>query len=99
MRIRVRVFVGFAGWVASTASQGCLPGASLDKEKLVQTAAFDHGCPEQKVRLVTEDDDGMAATGRYVLDVCGEQKRYKRAGTMYYDAETGLVVDGKKVAN
>ena len=75
----------------------CLPGASLDKEKLIKTASFDHGCPEKDVQLVTEDDDGMAATGRYTLEVCGKKKRYKRAGTMYYDADKGLEVDGHKL--
>lgn len=99
MSIQARALIVFAGFAITLTTAGCLPGASLDKEKLVQTAAFDHGCPEEKVRLVTEDDDGMAATGRYVLDVCGKEKRYKRAGTMYYDAETGLMVDGQKVAN
>ncbi len=76
---------------------GCLPGASLDKGKLVKTASFDHGCPSEKIQLVSEDDDGMGGTGRYVLEVCGDKKRYKRMGTMYYDADKGLEVDGHKV--
>jgi len=87
------------GLLLAVATGGCMPGAGLDKEKLVQTASFDHDCPQEKVRLVNEQDDGMAATGRYVLDVCGEKKKYKRAGTLYYDADTGLVMDGKKIAN
>lgn len=80
-------------------SVGCLPGAKLNEGKLVKTASFDHGCPEQKIQLMSEDDDGLGGTGRYLLDVCGEQKRYKRMGTMYYDADKGLEIDGKKVAN
>jgi hypothetical protein len=75
----------------------CLPGASVDKEQLVKTASFDHSCPPEKVQVITEDDQGMSGTGRYLLDVCGTQRKYKRAGTMYYDADKGLVVDGKKV--
>lgn len=73
----------------------CLPGASLDKEKLLSTASFDHGCPKQKIEVVTEDDHGMDATGNYLLKVCGADKRYKRAGTIYYDAETGSPVPTK----
>lgn len=88
-----------AVFVALAMGAGCLPGAGLDQEKLVKTASFDHGCPPEKVKLVTEDDDGMVATGRYVLDVCGTQKKYKRAGTMYYDADKGLEIDGQKVAD
>ena len=74
--------------LASTAV-GCLPGASLDKGKLVKTASFDNGCPADKIQLVSEDDHGMDGTGQYLLSVCGTQKKYKRAGTIYYDAEKG----------
>ena len=78
------------------AAQACLPGASLDKSKLVSTAAFDHGCPKDKIDLVTEDDHGMDGTGNYLLKVCGTDKRYKRAGTIYYDADKGSPVPGMK---
>jgi hypothetical protein len=67
----------------------CLPGASLDKTKLVSTASFDHGCPKEKIDLVQADDHGMDGTGNYLLKVCGTDKRYKRAGTLYYDADKG----------
>ena len=78
------------------ASQACLPGASLDKSKLVSTASFDHACPKEKIDLVTEDDHGMDGTGNYLLKVCGSDKRYKRAGTLYYDADKGSPVPGMK---
>jgi hypothetical protein len=78
----------FAGVIGAT-FVACMPGASLDKEKLVKTAAFDHGCPPEKVQIVTEEDHGMEATGNYLLKVCGADRKYKRAGTMYYDAEKG----------
>lgn len=64
-------------------------GASLDKEKLVKTASFDNNCPQDKIQVVQEDDHGMEGTGNYLLKVCGADKRYKRAGTMYYDADKG----------
>lgn len=71
----------------ATASVACLPGASMDKEKLVNTASFDHGCPREKIDVVMADDHGMDATGNYLLKVCGADKRYKRMGTLYYDAD------------
>lgn len=82
-------------FVALTA-EACLPGASLDKSKLVSTASFDHGCPQEKINVVTEDDHGMDGTGNYLLKVCGADKRYKRAGTIYYDAEKGSPIPGAK---
>ena len=86
-----------AALLCAAAPVACMPGASLDKDQLVKTASFDHGCPPEKIRLVSEDDGGMNGTGRYVVDVCGTQRRYKRAGTMYYDADKGLAIDGKRV--
>lgn len=74
----------------------CLPGASLDKAKLVSTASFDNGCPKEKIDVVSEDDHGMDGTGNYLLKVCGADKRYKRAGTIYYDADKGSPIPGAK---
>lgn len=73
----------------------CLPGASMDKEKLVNTASFDHGCPREKIDVVMADDHGMDATGNYLLKVCGADKRYKRMGTVYYDADKGSPMPSK----
>jgi len=87
--------LGLATLVALT-MLACLPGASMDKEKLVNTASFDHGCPREKIDLVMADDHGMDATGNYLLKVCGADKRYKRAGTIYYDADKGSPVPGMK---
>jgi hypothetical protein len=76
--------------VAAVCLGGCAAmGASTDRAKLVSTASFDHRCPEQKIAIVSEKDDGFGGTGQYELEVCGQVRRYKRAGTLYYDAETG----------
>ena len=64
-------------------------GMGVDHDKLVKTASFDNNCPPEKIKIVTEQDQGMSGTGQYALDVCGTQKKYKRAGTMYYDADKG----------
>ena len=69
---------------------GCASmGFTVNKDKLIDTAAFDHKCPRDKVSIVTVDDDGAQGTGRYTLKVCGAHRQYKRAGTMYFDAEKG----------
>ncbi len=72
------------------AAVGCgSMGFTVDKSKLIKTASFDNNCPEDKIQIVSEDDAGMSGTGNYGLNVCGAAKKYKRAGTMYYDAEKG----------
>ncbi len=69
---------------------GCASmGFTVDKGKLVSTASFDHQCPAEEIKIANIQDDGASGTGRYLLDVCGTSKRYKRAGTLYYDAEKG----------
>jgi hypothetical protein len=76
--------------VASTFAVGCGGmGFTVDKEKLVRTASFDNNCPPEKIHVVSEQDEGMSGTGNYALDVCGAPKKYKRAGTLYYDADKG----------
>jgi hypothetical protein len=90
------LFLALPALLVAAVTQACLPGASLDKSKLVSTASFDHGCPKEKIDLVTADDHGMDGTGNYVLKVCGNDKRYKRAGTLYYDADKGSPVPGVK---
>ena len=82
--------------VFGLAAVACLPGASLDKAKLVSTASFDNSCPKEKIDVVSEDDHGMDGTGNYLLKVCGADKRYKRAGTLYYDADKGSPIPGAK---
>lgn len=71
------------------AAVGCASmGFGTDTPKLVGTASFDHGCPKERVQVVSEEPGSMGVT-MYVLDVCGVKKKYKRAGTLYYDAEKG----------
>jgi hypothetical protein len=79
-------------WVmmAAMAASGCsVIGAGVDRGKLVKTASFDHNCPADKIQVVSEDDQGMSGTGQFALDVCGAPRKYKRAGTLYYDADKG----------
>jgi hypothetical protein len=64
-------------------------GWGVDRGKLVKTASFDHNCPADKIQVVNEDDQGMSATGQFALDVCGTPRKYKRVGTLYYDADKG----------
>jgi hypothetical protein len=90
------IFLAIPALFVALSAQACLPGASLDKGKLVSTASFDHSCPKEKIDVVSQDDHGMDGTGNYLLKVCGADKRYKRAGTLYYDADKGSPVPGMK---
>jgi len=63
-------------------------GFGTDTPKLLGTASFDHGCPKENIKVVSEEPGSTGVT-MYVLDVCGTKKKYKRAGTLYYDAEKG----------
>lgn len=75
--------------LATIALSGCASmGFGTDTPKLVGTASFDHTCPKENIKVVSEEPGSMGIT-MYVLDVCGTKKKYKRAGTMYYDAEKG----------
>lgn len=72
-----------------TVGTGCASmGFGTDTPKLVGTASFDHNCPKDKIQVVSEEPGSTGVT-LYVLDVCGTKKKYKRAGTLYYDAEKG----------
>lgn len=64
-------------------------GMTVNRDQLKTTASFDHNCPLEQIQIVSEQDNGMAGTGSYVLNVCGSEHKYKRAGTMYYDAAKG----------
>lgn len=54
---------------------GSCAGSSARK-KVVQTAAFEHNCAVERVRIVQENSDIYA----YVLDVCGTERRYRDMG-------------------
>lgn len=46
------------------------------RDTVVQTAAFEHKCAVDKVRIVEENTEIYA----YVLDVCGVERRYRDMG-------------------
>ena len=50
--------------------------SSKARDKVLQTASFEHRCPVDKVRVVQENDEIWA----YVLDVCGQQRLYRDMG-------------------
>ena len=81
--------LGLSAIFATLFVTGCASmGFGTDTPKLVGTASFDHTCPKENIKVVSEEPGSMGIT-MYVLDVCGTKKKYKRAGTMYYDAEKG----------
>ena len=76
-------------FVLAPLSVGCASmGFSSDKDQLVKTAAFDHDCPREKVKVLAEQEEGLGVAS-FKLDVCGAEKRYKRMGTSFFDAEKG----------
>ncbi len=46
------------------------------QEAVLSTASFDHDCPKEKVTIISQNP---AAKG-YVLNVCGETRKYKDFG-------------------
>jgi len=71
----------------SLVATGCATGPvfsqSMHEAELVKSATFDHGCPVEKIHLLsTEPRDGA-----FLVNVCGEERTYHRVGTMYYDVE------------
>lgn len=80
----------FAGVLGAVVLSGCASmGWGVDRSKLLQTASFDHDCPSEKIQILSEQDGGASGTGNYKLNVCGSERKYKRMGTMYMDAEKG----------
>jgi len=72
-------------------SAGCanVPRAhapAIDRAELVKSAMFDHDCPAESIHVIRSEDD-PSGTSRFVVDVCGKRRTYKRIGTMYYDAD------------
>jgi electron transfer flavoprotein alpha/beta subunit len=63
---------------------GCI-ALGVSRGKLIQTASFDHDCPEEKIKVLKEMED--MGTGNYLLDICGKEAKYKRTGSVYYDAK------------
>jgi hypothetical protein len=78
-----------AACALSSLATGCATmGFSSDKDQLVKTASFDHDCPREKVKVLAEQEEGIGVAS-FKLDVCGKEKRYKRMGTSFFDAEKG----------
>ena len=50
--------------------------SSNARQKVLQTASFEHRCPIDKISIVQENDKIWA----YVLDVCGQQRLYRDMG-------------------
>jgi hypothetical protein len=76
--------------VTSASLAGCaatLPAGptAIDRVELVKSATFDHSCPEDEIRVLAADHLGGGS--RFVLDVCGTRRTYKKVGGMYVDAE------------
>lgn len=63
-------------------------GFTSSEKKLVKQASFDHNCPAERIQVKNSMEGGVGDAS-FVLDVCGTERRYKRMGTAYYDADKG----------
>ena len=79
-----RIYIGTA---RAALTIGCMSFES--RGKLISTASFDNDCPEEKI-VVLSDDHGLD-WGRYKLDVCGTEVKYKRTGSIYHRADVDPV--------
>jgi hypothetical protein len=96
-----RSWLALSGLVAiATLASGCGAGvqsARLDEARVI--AAREHACPKNDVRLVGDaTEDGLAKyfgpffvrwvhppVYAFVLDVCGQHRCYRQAGTTFAD--------------
>ncbi len=75
--------------ISSTALSGCLTTFAASDERLVETASFDNDCPEDRIEIVSKNEQGGG--GQYVLNVCGTEIKYKRTGSVYHRADQSPV--------
>jgi hypothetical protein len=45
----------------------------------MKQASFDHRCPPERVKVLEEVKEGVYVPWAYRLDVCGKERRYRRA--------------------
>jgi hypothetical protein len=89
-RYRTGGQVGFSAVLLATCA-GCAGGrvprsAAIDQAELVRSAAFDHACPPTEVRVLERELADGLDTAVFTVEVCGNARRYKRVGSMYFDA-------------
>lgn len=66
---------------------------SAHQNQIVRSATFDHDCPTERIEVVSlEELEGREPT-RFEVMVCGNQRTYRRIGSMYYDEELAEGVD------
>ena len=83
--IKVRTFVLL---LASGTLGACalFPGMSSNEAGLTKVVAFDTGCAQDQIKVLSKDDS-QAGFGLYGIDACGKQLKYKRTGTVYHAAD------------
>jgi hypothetical protein len=88
MEVSVKLHIGFL--VMAATSVACMTPAW--QPRLVHQASYDHGCPEEQVRLLRDSGDVLSRT--VDLEVCGKDKRYRDIGgnrsTVWVDVTHGV---------
>lgn len=84
-----RALIATLAAIAASGAVGCggrfRPSAAIDRARVIDSASFDHACPVERIRVVSAAED-TSGTCRFLVDVCGATRTYKRVGSMYYDA-------------
>ena len=62
----------------------------ISDSKLIKTVSFDTGVSKDKIKVI-DRQEGLG-DGFYSLDVDGKTLKYKRMGTIYYNAEKAPTV-------
>ncbi len=84
-----------ARWLLALLGIAVIGCASFEsRDKLISTASFDYDCPKERIEVLF-DEHGLD-WGRYRLDVCGEQVKYKRTGNVYHKAAVDPVESATK---
>ena len=66
---------------------GCATfGWTSSVPRLLKQVSFDHSaCPAEEIQLLRAMEGGLGRAS-FVLDVCGEERRYERMGSSYFQS-------------
>ncbi len=56
-----------------------------DEKSVVKTAAVEHNCPVEKVKVINKIK--KLGNSTYLLEICGERKVYKTVGSVIMEKE------------
>jgi len=92
---KLQVFTGAAMMLILAACQPASPPVSptAHQNQVARSATFDHDCPVERIEVVSLDQMEQGEPTRFAVLVCGDERTYRRIGSMYYDEELAGEVD------